>query len=104
MKNLTPFRPALALLAAGAVLALSGCIETSTTPTPASAQAAVSALEAEASDKTDKAIAVVQSGAQKMENFGNAVTKHVTYVSGKIESLGNLVIEATGEENEDASN
>lgn len=86
------------------MLTLSGCVDPSTAPTPASAQAAVNALETEASDKTDKAIETIQAGAQKMESFGNAVTAKVTYVSGKIESLGNFVIEATGGNKEEDSN
>ena len=49
-------------------------------------------------ENTENAKTLAQNGAQKMESFGNSVTATVTYAGEKIESLGNLVIEATGAE------
>lgn len=69
-----------------------GCSDTSTS----SAKESITNLGNGVIENTENAKAMAQSGAQKMESFGNSVTSTVTYVGQKVEGLGNLVIEATG--------
>lgn len=71
-----------------------GCSDTS----PSSAKESITNLGNGVIENTENAKAMAQTGAQKMESFGNSVTATVTYVGQKVEGLGNLVIEATGTE------